>query len=310
MKPVDYLAALRAGFGLDTPVVDGPIALPMGRGRPWKWIHNYDGRYLGVIPLRVALARSRNAATMWIAREIGIRRVVEAASELGIESPLQPYPTTAIGASEVTLLELANAYRAMATGLRARPHVVAALHDREDHLLWQSREEAVAIDEAVWPVPALQEALRGVVRLPGGTAHALDGAAFPVAVMGKTGTTSDFRDALFVGSTYGPDGVTVAVRMGFDDGSSLGEHETGARAALPVFRDVMGAICARGLSGSAPALPRSIERRIDAYLRVTSEAERRRAPSANDEDGLADGIDEPLGAASGQRAARAGREGD
>jgi penicillin-binding protein 1A len=273
MKPIVYLAALRAGFGLDTPVVDGPIALPMGRGRPWKWIHNYDGRYLGIIPLREALARSRNAATVRIAQEIGIRRVMVAAAELGIESPMQPYPTTAIGASEVTLLELANAYRAMATGVRARPHVVAAIHDRGDHLLFERREEAVPLDEAVWPVAALQEALRGVVRFPRGTAHALDRAAFPVAVMGKTGTTSDFRDALFVGSTYGRDGLTVAVRIGFDDGGSLGDRETGARAALPVFRDIMGPIYAQGLAGSTPAFPLSIERGIDAYLHMTSDRE-------------------------------------
>ncbi len=273
MKPIVYLAALRAGFGLDTAVVDRPIALPMGRGRPWKWIHNYDGRYLGVIPLREALARSRNAATIWIAREIGMQAILEAAAELGVETQLQPYLTTAIGASEVTLLELANAYRVMATGLRTRPHVLADIRDRDGHLLWEEREEPIALDEAVWPLRLLQEALRGVVRFPGGTAHALDGAAFPVAVMGKTGTTSDFRDALFVGSTYGPDGLTVAVRIGFDDDSSLGAGETGSRAALPVFRDIMGSIYVQGLAGPPPAFPSSIEEGIDAYLHLRPDSE-------------------------------------
>jgi len=67
--------------------------------------------------------------------------------------------------------------------------------------------------------------------------------------MGKTGTTNDFRDALFVGSTYGPDGITVAVRVGFDDNRSLGQKETGGRVALPVFREVMLAVYREGLVG-------------------------------------------------------------
>jgi membrane carboxypeptidase/penicillin-binding protein len=83
----------------------------------------------------------------------------------------------------------------------------------------------------------IQEGLRGVVRLPSGTAHALDSRSVPV--MGKTGTTNDFRDALFVGSTYGPAGITVAVRIGFDDNRSLGANETGGRVALPVFKEIM-----------------------------------------------------------------------
>ena len=265
MKPVVFLAALRAGFGLDTPIEDGPIAVPMGRGR-WKLIRNYDNRFLGVIPLREAMASSRNAATVWIAREVGMSNVLAAATELGIETPLQPYLSTSIGASEVTLLELANAYRAMATGLRVRSHVLIDVRDRDGLLLREWHEEAIALDQTVWPLPLLQEALRGVVRLPGGTAHSLDGTALPVAVMGKTGTTNGFRDALFVGSSYGPGGLTVAVRIGFDDGRSLGARESGARAAVPVFREIMGLVYARGLVGPPPQFPPSIESGIDTYL--------------------------------------------
>jgi penicillin-binding protein 1A len=84
--------------------------------------------------------------------------------------------------------------------------------------------------------------------------------------MGKTGTTSDFRDALFVGSTYGPQGVTVAVRIGFDDNRTLGDKETGGRAALPIFREIMLMTYQQQLVGSAPAFPREIEDGIDRYL--------------------------------------------
>jgi membrane carboxypeptidase/penicillin-binding protein len=112
----------------------------------------------------------------------------------------------------------------------------------------------------------IQEGLRGVVRIPSGTGHALDSRAFPIPVMGKTGTTSHYRDALFVGSTYGPDGITVAVRIGFDDNRTLGGQETGGRAALPVFREIMLKIYQEKLVGPAPPFPVDMEKSIDAYL--------------------------------------------
>ena len=84
--------------------------------------------------------------------------------------------------------------------------------------------------------------------------------------MGKTGTTNDFKDALFVGSTYGVDGITVAVRIGFDDGRSLGSRETGGRVALPVFREVMLRVYESRITGAAPSFPRGIEQRITQYL--------------------------------------------
>ena len=105
-----------------------------------------------------------------------------------------------------------------------------------------------------------------MVRLPGGTAHALDGRDFPIPVMGKTGTTNDFRDALFIGSTYGPKGITVAVRIGFDDNRELGDQETGGRAALPIFREIMLRVYQHQLAGPVPEFPAEIERRIDQYL--------------------------------------------
>jgi membrane carboxypeptidase/penicillin-binding protein len=104
------------------------------------------------------------------------------------------------------------------------------------------------------------------VRLPSGTAHALDARTFPIPVMGKTGTTNNYRDALFVGSTYGPDGITVAVRIGFDDNRSLGEMETGGKAALPVFREVMLKTYQAKLAGPVPSFPANMENNIAEYL--------------------------------------------
>jgi len=113
----------------------------------------------------------------------------------------------------------------------------------------------------------IQEGLRGVVRLPTGTAHALAAVGFPIAVMGKTGTTNEFRDAVFVGSTYGPDGMTAAVRIGFDDNRSLGPRETGGRVALPVFEELILAIYHDQIVGVAPSFPARMEQRITDFLR-------------------------------------------
>jgi len=94
----------------------------------------------------------------------------------------------------------------------------------------------------------------------------LDAVDFPIPVMGKTGTTSDFRDALFVGSTYGLHGITVAVRIGFDDNRALGARETGSRAALPIFREIMLRLYQDRLVGPVPRFPSEIEAGIDSYL--------------------------------------------
>jgi len=263
-KPLVYLAAFRQNLNLDTTVPDEPISVPMGADRPLKWIANYDNEFKGWMPVRQALAESRNAVAVWITREIGLDKVISVSREMGIRSPLQPYITTALGASEVRLLELAGAYRAMASSLLAEPHIVARVTDASGSALYQTSASALAIDST--HLVLIQEGLRGVIRLPAGTAHVLDSRDFPIPVMGKTGTTSDFRDALFVGSTYGPRGITVAVRIGFDDNRALGEKETGGRTALPIFREVMLRVYERQLVGAVPRFPRRIERGIDQYL--------------------------------------------
>jgi penicillin-binding protein 1A len=286
-KPMVYLAAFRRGLDLDSTVPDAPISVPMGGDGAVKWIANYDHRFKGPIPVRQALAESRNAVAVWLAREVGISEVNRTARGLGIRTPLHPYISTALGASEVRLLELASAYRAMASGLPAEPHVIARVTDASGEVVLYAAPGAAPRSVSGGPSAAelslIQEGLRGVVRLPDGTAHALDSPDFPIAVMGKTGTTSSFRDALFVGSTYGPQGITVAVRIGFDDNRTLGEKETGARAALPVFREIMMRIYQDGIAGPPPRFPDDLEARIDAYLatRSVQEAHSAAPPSAN-----------------------------
>ncbi len=270
-KPLVYLAAFRHGLSLDTPVPDEPIGVPTGEDRDVKWIANYDNRFKGPIPVRQALAESRNAVAVWIAREIGPEQVIRTARELGIRTPLQPYPTLALGASEVRLLELADVYRAMASGVLAQPHVIDRVADVSGRVLYEADRPIREICSA--DLSMIQEGLRGVVRLPDGTAHSLDRRDFPIPVMGKTGTTSNFRDALFVGSTYGPKGITVAVRIGFDDNRELGTKETGGRAALPIFREIMLRVYDGKLVGPVPKFPREIEEGIDRYLALQPKAD-------------------------------------
>ena len=268
-KPLVYLAAFRAGLDLDSIVPDEPISVPAGDGIEPKWINNYDHRFKGPLPARQALAESRNTVAVWITLGVGLDEVIRTARELGIRSPLRRFISTALGASEVRLIELASVYRVMASGILAEPHVIEHVTDASGSVVYQAaRPTGVLRSDGLRQI---QEGLRGVVRIPGGTAHALDRGDFPIPVMGKTGTTNDFRDALFVGSTFGPEGITVAVRIGFDDNRTLGGEETGGRTALPVFREIMLRVYDGRFAGPVPHFPREIEEGIDAYIAANRE---------------------------------------
>jgi penicillin-binding protein 1A len=271
MKPIVYLAAFRQGtFTLDSMVPDEPIVVPDRGQQRTKWISNYDGQFKGVMPLREALAESRNAVAIWVTERIGINSILRTSWSLGIHTPLQPYASTALGASEVNLLELANAYRAMASGIITQPYIVRKIVRDSGEVAADKVGKRSSVDLYDDALSLIQEGLRGVVRIPTGTAHALDSGDFPIAVMGKTGTTNEFRDALFIGSTYGPEGITVAVRIGFDDNHSLGPKETGDRAALPVFREIMLRVYREKLAGPVPEFPAQMEQNIKAYLKGDS----------------------------------------
>ena len=220
-----------------------------------------------MIRLRAALAESRNAVTIWVAEQIGIDSVLRTSWSLGIHTLLQPYASTALGASEVNLLELANAYRTMASGILTQPYVIRKVVRDSGEVAADKEGKRSPVELSDDALSLIQEGMRGVVRIPTGTAHTLNSRGFPIAVMGKTGTTNEFRDALFIGSTYGPKGITVAVRIGFDDNRSLGPEETGGRVALPVFREIMLRVYREKLAGPVPEFPAQMEQNINAYLK-------------------------------------------
>ena len=221
-----------------------------------------------MIPARVALAESRNAVAIWVAGQIGISSVLQTSRSLGIQTPLQPYLTTALGASEVNLMELANAYRTMASGLNAQPYVIRRIVRDQGEVMAESEHASSPVHVESIALLLIQEGMRGVVRIPTGTAHALDSGSFPILLLATIliSLMVVTMNRLVVGSTYGRAGITIAVRIGFDDNHSLGTSETGGRVALPVFREIALRIYAEKLVGPVPQFPAEMEQSINDYL--------------------------------------------
>ena len=191
----------------------------------------------------------------------------ERRKRLGIQTRLQPYPTTALGASEVNLLELANAYRTMASGMSAEPYVIRKIVSDSGEVVADNEHAGTPVDVDDCRARArFRKAFAVSCVCPPARLIRLTRAVSRLAVMGKTGTTNEFRDALFVGSTFGLEGITVAVRIGFDDNRSLGTTETGGRVALPVFKELMLRVYREKLVGPAPTFPAQMEQNINDYL--------------------------------------------
>jgi penicillin-binding protein 1A len=231
-KPIVYAAALTEGLSPAHTVLDEPtVFVEQGTLKPYQ-PENYGYKYFGTVTLREALERSANIATVKILDEIGYEPVLGTARRLGITTTLEPYPSMALGAFEVSLLELTSAYGAFANqGVRVEPYLVDQVLQRDGTSLEQADPQ---VHEAVTPQIAylMNRLLEGVVTDGTGAAAATLGR--PLA--GKTGTTDDFTDAWFIG--YTPD-LVVGVWVGFDVKHTLGERETGAQAALPIWQSFL-----------------------------------------------------------------------
>ena len=235
-KPIVYLAALRAGDGAPfftaaSRVEDLPITLE-SNGQPWS-PRNADDRYEGIVTVRQSLEQSLNSATVRIAQTVGLPSVIEMARTLGLQGQLAPVPAMALGAFEVTPLELARAYIPLANS-GVRPAAVSGIRTvqfGEEEVKPAAAEESVRVVSAAeaWLVTSL---LKGVVT--SGTGSAVRASGLPDVVAGKTGTTNDGRDAWFVG--YTPR-LLALVWVGFDSGEPHGM--SGAKAALPIWLDFM-----------------------------------------------------------------------
>jgi len=191
-KPFVYLVALESGLTPDSLVLDAPIV-----AKGWT-PGNYDGKYRGNVTLCEALARSINTVAIRLNMTLGPRKVAEAGHRLGIRSELRPDATLALGTSEVSLMELAGAYGALATGGRLiEPHIIKSVRTSSGRVVYQRPPERRKVVAALQHVGALNDMLNAV--LVSGTGKRAALATHPAG--GKTGTTQDFRDAWFVGYT-------------------------------------------------------------------------------------------------------------
>jgi penicillin-binding protein 1A len=238
-KPFIYLAALKKGYDLDTLVPDEPKSYSMGlRGKTWT-PRNYDGKYDGQITIRDAVAYSKNAATVRLLEEVGVSAVKENLVALGIDAEVQNNLSIALGTTNMTLLNLVKGFAAFANGgSRVKPLFIRRITDARGEVL---EENAVEKHQAIPEEIALKMnlLLKGPVEY--GTAKGVASKlGYPLA--GKTGTTSNYYDALFVG--YTPH-VATGVWVGFDERASLGKGESGARICLPIWMQFMGAAIRR-----------------------------------------------------------------
>ena len=230
----------------DDTIVDAPISFPSVSG---TWTpHNYDGKYEGTITLRHALAESRNIPAIKLAERVGIKTVIEYAHKFGITSEIEPYLPVALGSAEVTLLEHTAAYSTFPNdGVRLSPHSIRKVTDYDGHVMEQDFADVRDVISA-HSARVMVELLQGVVQH--GTGFAASKLNHPLA--GKTGTTNDFTDAWFVG--FSPS-ITCGVWVGYDEKKTLGNKETGAQAALPIWMDFMKVAIADKKDEQFPAAP-------------------------------------------------------
>ncbi len=255
-KPFVYAAALDNGYTPSTLVLDAPLEIDQGPGLGvWK-PENYEGNFFGPSTLRFGIEHSRNVMTVRLAQDIGMPMIADYSKRFGIYDNLPPYLSFALGAGETTLLRMVTGYAMIDNGgRRVKPTLIDRIQDRYGHTVYKHDErECIGCDAKKWtdqPEPSLIDRREQV--LDPMTAYqvtsmmegvVLRGTAAGVGfqkdvgkpVAGKTGTTSDYKDAWFIGFT--PD-IVAGVYIGFDKPRSLGRGETGGALAAPVVKNFM-----------------------------------------------------------------------
>ncbi len=207
-KPFVYLAGLESGLGPDSKIDGGPITLEGWSPR------NYDRKNPGFLTMGEALARSINTAAVRVAERVGRDKVVRTARRLGITSDLKPSPSLALGAEEVTLIDLTAAYGAFASGgFGVWPFGIREIRDGKGRVLYRRQGSGAGRVVSQGDVAAMNEMLSGVIAFGTGRAARLDRPA-----AGKTGTSQLYRDAWFIGYTAD---MVAGVWMGNDDGKPM-----------------------------------------------------------------------------------------
>lgn len=235
-KPFVYTAAIEAGFMPTDTVDDAPIVTNLPGAGEWR-PENIDHKFWGATTLRRGLAMSRNLVAIRLMQIVGAEKTVECAHRMGITSPLLPYPSLAIGTSDVNLLEMVSAYSVfpnLGRRFESLPRCLLRVENKSGILLERYdttlREEVLDAQTAYIMVNLMSSVING------GTAASVRRAGFKRPAAGKTGTTDNFSDNWFIG--YTPQ-ITAGAWVGFDDKTSIGADQTGASNALPIWTKFM-----------------------------------------------------------------------
>jgi len=253
-KPFVYAAAMEKGYTPSSRMLDAPfVSYDVSTKKYWAPKNYTAGQSYGMVTLRVALEKSLNQVTARIAQEIGMEAVSDLSERVGVYDNLPAYPAMSLGAGDTELINLVRGYAAFVNGgKKVTPTLLDRVQDRYGRTLyrnderrcdgcqadeWNGEDPPVLADnreQVLDPIVAYQitHMMEGVVER--GTGRRALRIGKPVA--GKTGTTDDYRDAIFVG--FSPD-LVVGVRVGFDDNRSLGEGEAGGSVAVPIFTEFM-----------------------------------------------------------------------
>ena len=230
-KPFVYATAIIQEFSQYDKLMDAPLSYILDNNKTWQ-VNNFSKTFLGEITFRKALALSKNTPVVRLIKIIGPARVIEFAEKAGISSKLQPNLSLALGTSEVSLIELTASYIPFANmGIKTVPFSIIKITDSDSRIMYQNtiRKQSIMSRQNA---AIITDMLKAVV-LEGTGKNAL---VIQKDIAGKTGTTDNSKDALFIG--FSPD-IAVGVWVGNDDSTSLGKYETGAKAALPIWIDYM-----------------------------------------------------------------------
>lgn len=257
-KPIIYTAAITKGLGPGSLVLDAPVVYEEAEtGKIWK-PENYEKRFYGVISVRDALIHSRNLATVRLLDRVGFKPVAKVAHALGIQSPLNFDLSLALGSSSITLMELTSAYSVFANqGIWNKPYTITTVQDADGNILEQvlpEPQEALTRESAYLITNMLYDVVQR------GTGRRAKVITRPVA--GKTGTTNDYTDGWFIGFTPN---IAAGVWVGFDDRQTLGDRESGAHSALPIWIAFM-----KDALKQLPVMPFEIPDGIE-YVRIDPE---------------------------------------
>ncbi|MFZ9995214.1 MAG: penicillin-binding protein 1A [Pelagibacteraceae bacterium] len=249
-KPFVYAAALENNFSPNSIVLDAPFIAEQGVGlKNWK-PENYGKQFYGPSTLRKGIEYSRNLMTVRVAQQLGLQKIIELSNKLNIYGDVPELLSVSLGSAETTLLQITNAYASFVNGgKKVDPILIERIQDRRGKTIFNSDErECIGCDkfsETEVSIPYIRDNFKQVFSketayqilsmLEGtverGTGKNLKDLNVPLA--GKTGTTNDNLDAWFIGITSN---LVIGVYIGFDEPTTLGKFETGAKAALPIFR--------------------------------------------------------------------------